>query len=62
MLAAASGDILDDEELINALSRSKVTSEAINKRLVEAETTTLGEPGYDLSTLHYCSVLGIAAY
>jgi len=40
MLAAASGNILDDEELINALGRSKTTSEAINKRLVEAENTT----------------------
>eukprot|EP01041_Mallomonas_annulata_P002945 gene2945-5789_t len=40
MLANASGNILDDEELINALARSKTTSSAINLRLVEAEATT----------------------
>jgi dynein heavy chain, axonemal len=40
MLAAASGNILDDEELINALARSKKTSLAINNRLLEAEQTT----------------------
>lgn len=40
MLANASGIILDDEELINALSQSKVTSRAINERLTEAEHTT----------------------
>lgn len=34
------GNILDDEELINALSQSKVTSKAINERLTEAEQTT----------------------
>ncbi|CAM9220423.1 unnamed protein product [Chrysoparadoxa australica] len=40
MLANASGNILDDEELINALSESKVTSIAIGERLTEAEATT----------------------
>ena len=40
MLANASGNILDDEELIHALGQSKVTSKAINSRLVEAEATT----------------------
>ena len=40
MLANASGNILDDEELINALGRSKKTSGAINIRMTEAETTT----------------------
>jgi dynein heavy chain len=40
MLAAASGNILDDEDLINALALSKKTSSAINLRLTEAETTT----------------------
>lgn len=40
MLANASGNILDDEELINALARSKTTSTAINRRLTEAEVTT----------------------
>ncbi len=40
MLANASGNILDDEELINALAQSKTTSNAINARMAEAETTT----------------------
>lgn len=40
MLANASGNILDDEDLINALARSKTTSTAINGRLKEAEVTT----------------------
>lgn len=34
------GNILDDEDLIDALSQSKVTSKAINERLTEAEHTT----------------------
>lgn len=34
------GNILDDEQLIDALSQSKVTSKAINERLTEAEYTT----------------------
>ena len=40
MLANASGNILDDEDLINALALSKTTSTAINGRLTEAEATT----------------------
>lgn len=40
MLANASGNILDDEELIHALAKSKTTSSAINHRLQEAEVTT----------------------
>ncbi|CAM9936766.1 unnamed protein product [Ectocarpus sp. 6 AP-2014] len=40
MLVNASGNILDDEDLIDALSQSKVTSKAINERLTEAEHTT----------------------
>lgn len=40
MLGSASGNILDDEELINALALSKKTSTAINIRIHEAETTT----------------------
>ena len=40
MLASASGNILDDEDLINALAKSKTTSTAINMRLTEAEVTT----------------------
>eukprot|EP00947_MAST-08B_sp_MAST-8B-sp1_P005754 g5754.t1 len=39
MLANSAGNILDDEELIDTLSASKVTSEAINKRVAEAERT-----------------------
>ena len=39
-MANASGNILDDEELINALALSKTTSTAINGRLTEAEATT----------------------
>jgi len=39
MLANASGNILDDEDLINALDESKKTSVAIKGRLAEAETT-----------------------
>lgn len=38
--ALPAGNILDDEELIDALSQSKVTSKAINERLTEAEHTT----------------------
>jgi dynein heavy chain len=40
MLANSSGNILDDEELISWLAKSKVTSTAINVRMVEAEKTT----------------------
>ena len=40
MLANASGNILDDEDLINSLDASKVTSSAITERMVEAEATT----------------------
>ncbi len=40
MLAESSGDILDDEELINNLAASKTTSEAIGTRMREAETTS----------------------
>ena len=39
MLARASGNILDDEELIDALAQSKVTSTGIGQRLREAEAT-----------------------
>jgi len=39
MLANSSGNILDDEELISWLAKSKVTSTAINVRMVEAEKT-----------------------
>ena len=39
MLSEAGGDILEDEELINTLSASKVTSTEINRKLAEAEKT-----------------------
>ena len=39
MLANASGNILDDEELINALDESKETSTTIKTRLKDAEVT-----------------------
>ena len=41
MLANSSGNILDDEDLINNLAASKVTSKAIGERMIEAEVTTL---------------------
>jgi dynein heavy chain len=39
MLSEASGDILDDESLINTLDASKKTSEEIKEKLVQAEVT-----------------------
>ena len=39
LVAEASDDILNDEELINTLDQSKQTSVAINERMKEAETT-----------------------
>ena len=39
LLFNSQGNILDDEELIDTLNHSKVTSAAINARLVEAEET-----------------------
>ncbi|XP_047672459.1 dynein axonemal heavy chain 6 isoform X2 [Tachysurus fulvidraco] len=41
LLFTSQGNILDNEELINALQESKVTSEAIKFRLEEAEATEL---------------------
>ena len=40
MLAEASGDILEDEMLINSLAASKTTSQTISSRMKEAEKTT----------------------
>ncbi|CAE7219408.1 DNAH6 [Symbiodinium sp. KB8] len=40
MLAEASSDLLDDDELINQLAASKRTSAAIGERMTEAERTT----------------------
>lgn len=40
MLENSQGNILDDEELINTLAHSKVTSSAIKTRMAEAETTS----------------------
>ena len=39
LLSASSGDILDDEVLINTLSQSKITSDEISLKVAEAETT-----------------------
>ena len=39
MLSESEGNILDDEELINTLADSKVTSTAIGERVAEAEIT-----------------------
>jgi dynein heavy chain len=41
LLANASGDILEDEVLINTLAASKKTSNEINKRVKEAEETAV---------------------
>lgn len=41
MLENSQGNILDDEELIDTLAHSKVTSSAIKTRMAEAETTSL---------------------
>lgn len=41
LLYNSQGNILDDEELINTLNQSKITSAAINCRLVEAEETEI---------------------
>lgn len=41
MLENSKGNILDDEELIDTLAYSKVTSSAIKTRMVEAETTSM---------------------
>lgn len=38
-MSEADEDILADEELINVLEQSKVTSVAINERVIEAEKT-----------------------
>jgi dynein heavy chain len=40
MLANASGNILDDEDLIHSLDASKETSSVIEERMAEAEVTT----------------------
>ena len=39
LLFESKGNILDDDELVNTLQQSKVTSKAISNRLVEAEET-----------------------
>ncbi|TYZ61500.1 hypothetical protein PybrP1_006824 [[Pythium] brassicae (nom. inval.)] len=39
MLANSKGNILDDTELIETLGKAKVTSEDINEKMAEAETT-----------------------
>jgi hypothetical protein len=40
-VSEASDDILADEELINVLEQSKVTSTNINERVAEAEKTNV---------------------
>jgi dynein heavy chain len=39
LVSEASDDILNDEELILTLDQSKITSIAINERMIEAEQT-----------------------
>ena len=39
MLSNSQGNILDDEELINTLAQSKVTSNEIQVKVAEAEVT-----------------------
>lgn len=39
MLSSSQGNILDDEDLINTLSKSKVTSNQISAKVAEAEKT-----------------------
>uniref|UniRef100_K3W9Z0 AAA+ ATPase domain-containing protein n=1 Tax=Globisporangium ultimum (strain ATCC 200006 / CBS 805.95 / DAOM BR144) TaxID=431595 RepID=K3W9Z0_GLOUD len=39
MLANSKGNILDDTELIDTLGKAKITSEDINEKMAEAETT-----------------------
>lgn len=41
LVSEASEDILADEELINVLEQSKITSTAINERVAEAEKTAV---------------------
>ena len=66
MLANASGNILDDEDLINSLDASKVTSDTIQERMIEAKQQKkflklvkaivllqLGHPFYTLSLQHW---------
>ena len=53
MLSEASGDILDDESLINTLSESKKTSLEINTKLAEAEVT---EAEIDQTRVRYVPV------
>ena len=53
LLAEAKGDILDDEQLIDTLASSKVTSEEVNKRVAEAEVV---EKEIDLARAGYTVV------
>jgi len=41
LVSEADEDILGDEELINVLEQSKITSVQINERVIEAEKTAL---------------------
>jgi len=53
MLSEASGDILDDESLINTLDASKKTSEEIKEKLAQAEVT---EKEIDTTRAEYAPV------
>uniref|UniRef100_A0A7S0EN91 Uncharacterized protein n=1 Tax=Hanusia phi TaxID=3032 RepID=A0A7S0EN91_9CRYP len=53
MLSEASGDILDDEGLINTLAASKKTSTEINEKLAQAEIT---EKEIDTTRVEYVPV------
>ena len=41
LVAEASEDILNDEELINVLDQSKETSQQISTKMIEAERTAM---------------------
>lgn len=52
LLSESTGSLLDDEELVNTLQQSKITSEAVTQQLVDAEQT---EKKIDLARLGYRS-------
>lgn len=52
LLSESTGSLLDDEELVNTLQQSKVTSEAVTNQLIEAEAT---EKKIDTARLGYRS-------
>ena len=50
LLSESTGNLLDDEGLVNTLQQSKVTSEAVTKQLSEAEET---EKSIDIARMGY---------